>query len=88
MRVGTNIASKFPEDYHLSIIEWLRFNQRKLRLYLVDTIHAVGQLPLMVNMDQTPLPFGYLSGRACTLGGDKTVWAKAIKSGRISGRQH
>lgn len=32
-------------------------------------------------MDQTPLPFEYLSGRTYALKGDKTVWAKSIKSG-------
>ena len=32
-------------------------------------------------MDQTLLPFEYLSGRTYALKGDKTVWAKSIKSG-------
>jgi hypothetical protein len=33
------------------------------------------------NIDHTPLPFEYLSGRTYAMKEDKTVWAKAIKSG-------
>ena len=38
-------------------------------------------LQLIAIMDQTPLPFEHLCGKTYTCRGDKTVWAKSIRSG-------
>ena len=84
LQVGTNTASKLPEDYRSAIVEWRRFNRRNSQPRPLNTIEVISRYPLsyIVNVDQTPLPFEYLSGGTYALKGDKTVWSKAIKSGR------
>ena len=46
-------------------------------------MYDVGRYKLagICNIDQTPLPFEYLSGRTYAIKGEKTIWAKATKSG-------
>lgn len=68
LRVGGNTR---PEDYRLSIIEWLHFNIRNSQPHLLDTFHAVGRFPLphIADIDQTPPPFKYLSGETYALKG-------------------
>ena len=41
---------------------------------------VIAKANCIVNMDQTPLHFEHPGGRTNALKGDKTVWAKAIKS--------
>lgn len=93
LRVTTNKAQKVPEDYRDRIVNWLQFNRRNSQprllskiepqLTIPDGIHEIGRYfrRNICNMDQTPLPFEYLSGRTYAIRGDKTVWAKARKSG-------
>ena len=47
------------------------------RIY--DSLNAVGRYGLsnICNMDQTPLPFEYLSGRTYNQVGDKTIWVQS-----------
>lgn len=95
LRVTTNKAQKVPEDYQNQIISWLQFNRPNSQLrhaecetegdlhpIVSDQLHEVGRFSLqnVCNMDQTPLPFEYLSGRTYNMRGDKTVCAKATKS--------
>lgn len=92
IRITTNKAQKIPEDYKSLIINWFQFNRRnsqlreasyELGLPIPDTLCDIGWYYLrnICNMDQTPLPFEYLSGRTYALKGDKTIWVKATKSG-------
>lgn len=91
IRFTTNRAQKIPQDYLTPIINFFRFNRRNLQLRDGDTIPltvesgraGLGRVTLsrIANMDQTPAPFEYLSGRTYALKGCKTVWAKAEKSG-------
>src|SRR5205807_10522036 len=48
-----------------------------------DYKYDIGRYDLshIVNIDQTPLPFEYLSGKTYAIKGDKTVWAKSLRSG-------
>lgn len=64
----TNKAIQIPTDYQERTVSWLQFNQGVGR-------YSLGNIR---NMDQTLLPFEYLSGRIYAIRGDKTVhvWAK------------
>lgn len=92
IRITTNKAQTTPNDYRERIISWLQFNRRNSQIRNLGAMHGrivydetrdVGRYSLsnICNMDQTPLPFEYLSGRTYSLRGDKTIWAKATKSG-------
>lgn len=89
IRFTTNRAQKIPQDYLTPIIEFFRFNRRVSQLRSEDPISIsesesqIGRyiLSRIVNMDQTPAPFEYLSGRTYAQKGSTTVWAKAEKSG-------
>lgn len=92
IRMTTNKATATPGDYQDRIIKWFQFNRRNSQLrarqvsgglILFDKPRDIGRyfLGSICNMDQTPLPFEYLSGRTYSIRGDKTVWAKATKSG-------
>lgn len=88
IRFTTNRAQKIPQDYLTPIINFFRFNRRNLQLRDGDiatesTGIGLGRVTQsrIANMDQTPAPFEYLSGRTYALKGCKTVWAKAEKSG-------
>jgi len=87
--VGTNKASKRPADWYVAILALARFNQRNSQVRphdqngLGDTVEAVGRYLLgqICNMDQTPLPFEFLSGQTYEQKGSKTVWIKGTTSG-------
>ena len=73
----TNKAQQIPENSRMLVLNWLQFNRRNSQLRLGDYSYEVGRYDLshIVNMDQTPLPFEYLSGKTYALKGDKTIWA-------------
>lgn len=50
---------------------------------LRETVLAVGRYLLshILNMDQTPLPWEYITGRTYEFKGSKTVWVRSKKSG-------
>jgi len=83
LRAMTNKAQQIPENSRRLIINWLQFNRRNSQLRLGDYSYDIGRYALshIVNMDQTPLPFEYLSGKTYALKGDKTIWAKSLRSG-------
>ena len=62
----------------------MRFNRRNSIPRGIQMTYAGGlcfPLRRIANMDQTPLPFEYLCGRTYSCKGDKTIWAKSIRSG-------
>jgi hypothetical protein len=92
-RVTTNTAQAVPADHKEQIETWFKFNRCNSQLRSTDIItlhHSVPdemqdigryRLGSIYNMDQTPLLFEYLSGRTYAMKENRTVWAKAIKSG-------
>lgn len=90
LRFTTNKAQKIPDDYKIPILKWLWYNRKKLMegppaettLPSDSTATLGGYGPsVMINMDETPLPFEYLSGQTYSFKGEKTTWAKSEKSG-------
>jgi hypothetical protein len=89
IRVVTNKAQQPPTEYTDLLIHFLCFNHRSSQLRdgaedsLRDTVLAVGRYLLshIINMDQTPLPWEYLTGRTYEFKGSKTVWVRSKKSG-------
>ena len=83
IRFTTNRAQKIPTDYLSPIIDYFRFVWRNAQPNSLEPMCKTGRYKLhrIVNMDQTPAPFEYLSGRTYAEKGSKTVWAKAEKSG-------
>lgn len=83
LRVTTNKAQEVPENFKNLLVSWLRFNRRNSQVRSGDYKNEVGRMSLghIGNMDQTPLPFEYLSGKTYAKKGDKTIWAKSLRSG-------
>jgi hypothetical protein len=89
IRVVTNKAQQPPKEYCDIIINFLCFNRRNSQLRdgaeatLRETVLAVGRYLLshILNMDQTPLPWEYLTGRTYEFKGSRTVWVRSRKSG-------
>lgn len=93
LRCITKKAQHVPADYRNRVINWLQFNRRNSQPLdthpnpgnWLETVlcRAVGRYDLcnICNLDETPLPFEYLSGRTYNLIGSKTVWVKESKSG-------
>ncbi|RPB04382.1 hypothetical protein L873DRAFT_1758859 [Choiromyces venosus 120613-1] len=91
LRMTTNKASKVPADSYSAILSWAHFNRRNSQLRqpggggneLGDEMAEVGRYHLasICNMDQTPLPFEFLSGQTYEPKGSKTVWVKGGTSG-------
>jgi len=87
LRAITNKASQLPSDYIDTIISWMRFNRRNSQqqnengIPESDEEAEVGRYRLsnICNMDQTPLPFEYLSGRRYHQQGDKTIGVQGSK---------
>jgi hypothetical protein len=71
------------------LLSFARFNRRNSQLRpddkfgLGDKPADVGRYRLrnIANMDQTPLPFEFLSGQTYNTRGEKTVWIKGATSG-------
>ena len=74
----TNKAQQIPENSRMLVLNWLQFNRRNSQLRLCDYLYKVGRYDLshIVNMDQTPLPFEYSSGKTYAFKRDKTIWVK------------
>lgn len=95
LRFSTNKASQLPIDYEESILNWIKYNRynSKIRpdneLGLGDTSEVAGRYRLsnICNMDQTPLPFEYLSGQTYNTTGEKTIWIKGSKQSSWDKRQ-
>ena len=83
LRATTNKAQYVPAHYQHLIVNWLQFNRQNSQLRIGDYRYEVGRFDLahIANMDQTPLPFEYLTGRTYSHKGDKTIWAKSEKAG-------
>ena len=85
LRATTNKAQYIPTHYQQLIVNWLQFNRRnsQLRTAYEDYKYEVGRFDLahIANMDQTPLPFEYLTGKTYSHRGDKTIWTKSERSG-------
>lgn len=87
IRFTTNKAQKLPHDYHMLLINWLRFNRRVSQpqnfFEKSGLISDIGRYLLsnIANLDETPIPFEYLDGRTYDTIGLKTIWAKSAKSG-------
>ena len=87
LRAITNKVSQLPSDYRVTIIEWMRYNRRNLQLRSEnkfterDEEAEVGHYRLsnICNMDQTLLPFKYVSGHMHHQQGDKTIWVQVSK---------
>lgn len=79
-----------PEDYRQLVVNWLQFNCRNSQPITsspsnwLETVlcRAVGRYDLsnICNLDETPLPFEYLSGHTYNTIGAKTIWVKDTKS--------
>jgi len=95
LRAITNKASQLPSDYLSAIIEWMRYNRRNSQLRSEneftenDVEVEVGRYRLsnICNMDQTPLPFEYLSGHTYDQQGDKTIWVQGSRQSGWDKRQ-
>ncbi|KAH0606088.1 uncharacterized protein H6S33_003749 [Morchella sextelata] len=74
-----------PEDYRLKIILFWKFNRRNSQLAENEEESDVGRYPLgnMFNMDQTPFPFEFLTGRTYDFTGNSTIWERALRSGWV-----
>lgn len=94
LRCITKTAQKIPEDYRNLIISWLQFNRRNSQFdpyaFYSHRVPVGGgfirrqnryDLANICNLDETPIPFEYLSGRTYNLIGDKTIWVKETRSG-------
>lgn len=96
LRCITKTAQKVPEDYRNFVISWLRFNRRNShfdpyvfysqRTQLGDGFHINRRqnrydLSNICNLDETPIPFEYLTGQTYNSIGEKTVWVKESRSG-------
>lgn len=88
LRCITKKAQKVPEDYRRLIVSWLQFNRRNSQLLggsWMETVlnRELGrfQLSNICNLDETPLPFEYLSGKTYNPVGDRTVWVKETRNG-------
>lgn len=88
LRCITKKAQKIPKDYYQLVVNWLQFNRRNSQPRpgnWMETVlcRAVGRYHLsnICNLDETPLPFEYLSGRTYNPIGAKTVWVKETRSG-------
>ena len=85
LRATTNKAQYIPNHYRILIQQWLQFNRRnsQVRTHMRDYKYEVGRFdfPHIANMDQTPLPFEYITGKTYAHKGDKTIWVKSKKSG-------
>lgn len=97
LRFVTNTAQSLPDDFKQQILEWLRFNRRNRILTLLvpfsatpspQSLHFIcnhdgGGIPdhRICNVDETPLPWEYLTGRTYHVQGANTVWSKSAESG-------
>ena len=91
LRFTTRKAQRVPEEYRLLILNWIRFNRRNsqpatgpnpfLDLILSPNPYGKFLLSNICNLDETPLPFEYLSGRTYNPCGSRTVWVKETRSG-------
>ena len=95
LRAITNKASQLPVDYIEALVNWMKFNRRNSQLWpqtlstLPDTPAEIGRYRLsnICNMDQTPLPFEYLSGRTYNQQGEKTIWVQGSQQSVWEKRQ-
>lgn len=84
---STNKASQLPIDYEESILNWIKYNWYKSKIWpdnelgSGDTSEVAGryQLSNICNMDKTPLSFEYLSVQTYITTGEKTIWIKGSK---------
>ena len=85
LRFATNVSQKIPSEYVSAILSWLQFNRRnaQIRPSTSDELRVVGRylLDSICNVDETPLPFEYLSGQTYADKGSRTVQVKASNSG-------
>jgi hypothetical protein len=91
MRCKTKQAQNPREDFREKIEAWLQFNRRNTIINLGSDcgkprsieVPLVGRFKLseIANMDQTPIAFGFLSGRTYDFKGAKTIWVKEQRSG-------
>jgi len=73
----------------------MKFNRRNSQLRpespsaIADSPGEVGRYKLsnICNMDQTPLPFKYLSGRTYNQQGEKTIWVQGSQQSGWEKRQ-
>jgi len=85
----TRKAQRLPEEYRLLILNWICFNRRNSQtkpepfLDLIQSPNPYGKFLLsnVSNLDKTPLPFEYLSGRTYNTTGVNTIWVKETRSG-------
>jgi len=78
----TNKASQLPPDYIEALLNWMKFNRSSSQLRprnpstLPSTLAEIGHYRLsnICNMDQTPLPFEYLSGWTYNQQGENMIW--------------
>jgi hypothetical protein len=91
LRCKTKQAQKPPKDFHEKIKQWLKFNHWNMVIREGSNIgipHSlsiplIGRFKLseIVNIDQTPIAFEFLSGRTYDFKGSKTIWVKEQRSG-------
>jgi hypothetical protein len=95
LRFGTNKASKIPTDYLDTIVNWLQYTRANSEVRpdnqfgAGDSVEAVGRYRLrnICNMDQTPIPFEFLTGQTYNTVGEDTVWIKSSKQNGLDKRQ-
>jgi len=95
LRAITNKASHLPIDYIDALVNWMKFNRRNSQLRPEspsapsDTPGEVGRYRLgnICNMDQTPLPFEYLSCRTYNQQDEKTIWVQGSQQSGWEKRQ-
>jgi len=85
LRFATNVSQKIPSEYLSAITSWLQFNRRNAQIHphTSDELRVVGRylLDSICNVDETPLPFEYLSGQTYADKGSRRVQVKASNSG-------
>lgn len=91
LRCKTKRAQQSPVQLHSAVQSWLQFNRRHT-IIRPDSdcgiprgpaVKTVGRFKLseIANMDQTPLPFEFNTGKTYAQKGSKTVWVKEQRSG-------
>lgn len=76
----TRQATKLPADYERYILNFLRYMRRICLIKDSDGSQIRFPPEMVVNMDETPIPFEYLDGRTYTFKGEKTVNGKTDRN--------
>lgn len=76
----TRQATKLPAEYERYILNFLRYQRRICLIKDSDGSQIRFPANMVLNMDETPIPFEYLDGKTYTFRGEKTVNGKTDRN--------